>query len=119
MSAAASVFTSLRPPERKNGAGREVLRPRTQRRFFRSPQTPVQHDQAGAVNVVSSTAMERDLRFWDFAGGVTAGALAGGAAAALARRGFSGNRDLAASFARAGAFWIVGGLVWLALARRR
>jgi len=74
---------------------------------------------------VTSTSLARiecPASFWCFFGAVAAGSTAGAGTAWLTRKAFKGahqtTQDTAATLAKLGAFWLVGGLTWAALARR-
>lgn len=59
--------------------------------------------------------------FWTFAGSVVAGSAAATAVSWLAGKAWDENttaQKTATAFIRMGAFWIVGGLAWVALSRQ-
>jgi hypothetical protein len=59
--------------------------------------------------------------FWHFAGAVVAGSAAATAVSWVAGKAWDENttaQRTATAFIRMGAFWIVGGLAWVALSRR-
>lgn len=65
---------------------------------------------------------QRPMSFWHFAGSVMAGNAAAVAAVYLTRKAFERDseaiRNTAAAFTGLAAFWLAGGLTWVALSKR-